>query len=235
MATLLTDSRQSPLSGTTTWTRPVAARAAAGQSMSTRRISNVVFALAVALWLAALGSAQPQAQQSQPPSGAARGPSGIGRAPSKAELEAWDISIGPDGAELPAGSGTATQGALVFTQRACSTCHGPTGKEGPAPNLIGGEPVNATSYFPIVHWPFAPMIWDWINRAMPYDRPGRLTADESYALTAFLLYRNGIIQEDDVMDAKSLAKVQMPHRSAYKVPASWTPGTPRGLQNKIAK
>jgi hypothetical protein len=215
----------------------VVAQAAAGQSMSTRRVSNVVFALAVALSLAAIGSVQAQAQgqPSQPPSGAAHGPRGIGRAPSRAELDAWDISIGPDGGELPAGSGTATQGALVFTQRACSTCHGPTGKEGPAPNLIGGEPVIATSYFPIVHWPFAPMIWDWINRAMPYDRPGRLTADESYALTAFLLYRNGIIEEDDVMDAKSLPRVAMPHRSAYKAPDPWTPGTPRGLQNKIAK
>ena len=70
---------------------------------------------------------------------------------------------------------------------------------------------------------------------MPYDRPGRLAPDEAYALTAFLLFRNGIIQEDDVMDAKSLPKVQMPHRSEYKVPAPWTPGTPRGMQNKVSK
>ena len=207
--------------------------AGAGQSMSTRQAISL-FALVVALWFGAVASAEQQ--QSQAPSGAAaRGPSGVGRPISKAELDAWDISIGPDGAELPPGSGNATQGALVFTQRACSTCHGPTGKEGPAPNLIGGEPVIATSYFPIVHWPFAPMIWDWISRAMPYDRPGRLTADESYALTAFLLFKNGIIQEDDVMDAKSLSKVQMPHRSLYTVPPSWTPGTPRGLQNKVPK
>jgi cytochrome c len=140
-----------------------------------------------------------------------------------------DISIGPDGAELPAGSGTATQGALVFTQRACSTCHGPTGVEGPANELVGGKPSPSSSYFPINHWPYATMIWDFIHRAMPYDRPGRLTADEAYALTAFLLFRNGIIQEDDVMDAKSLPKVQMPHRAAYKPPAEpWKPGT-KGL------
>ena len=73
------------------------------------------------------------------------------------------------------------------------------------------------------------MIWDFIHRAMPYDRPGRLTADEAYALTAFLLFRNGIIQEDDVMDAKSLPKVQMPHRNKYKPPVEpWKPGT-KGL------
>ena len=232
MATLPTDSLQLPLSVTGTRSRT----AAVGKSMSTRRVRSVL-ALAVALWFGAVASAQRQGQQQQAPSpsGGGRGPNGVGRAPSRAELEAWDISIGPDGAELPRGSGNATQGALVFTQRACSTCHGPTGKEGPAPNLIGGEPVIATSYFPIVHWPFAPMIWDWINRAMPYDRPGRLTADESYALTAFLLFKNGIIQEDDVMDAKSLPKVQMPHRSAYKVPEPWTPGTTRGFHNKVKR
>jgi cytochrome c len=78
------------------------------------------------------------------------------------------------------------------------------------------------------------MIWDFVNRAMPYDRPGRLTADEVYALTAFLLFRNGIIQEEDVMDAKSLPTVQMPHRSKYKAPRPpWTPGTPRGFQNLV--
>lgn len=87
----------------------------------------------------------------------------------------------------------------------------------------------STNYFPIAYWPFAPPIWDYIHRAMPYDRPGHLTADEVYALVAFLLYRNGIIQEGDVMDAKSLPTVQMPHRAEYKGPAPWTPATPRGF------
>ena len=195
----------------------------------------VISALALALTLSLGMVASAQRRGGGPeaaPAGAARGPSGVGRPVNKAD-EAWDISIHPDGTELPAGSGNATQGALVFTQRACSTCHGPTGKEGPGPNLIGGVPGIGTSYYPIVSWPFAPMIWDWINRAMPYDKPGRLTANEAYALTAFLLFRNGIIQEDDVMDAKSLPKVQMPHRSEYKVPADWKPGAPRGFQNKV--
>ena len=91
------------------------------------------------------------AQQPPPQS-----PSGLGRALGKAELQAWDISVGPDGAELPPGSGNATQGALVFTQRGCSSCHGPTGKEGPALVLVGGEATLATNYFPIKYWPFAP-------------------------------------------------------------------------------
>jgi len=188
-----------------------------------------VVVLAALLWCGgADGAAQqaPQAQQSQSPS-----PSGLGRAPTRAELQAWDISIGPDGAELPPGTGNATQGALVFTQRGCSGCHGPTGKEGPAPILVERKLVPADNYYPIQYFPYAPMIWDYIHRAMPYDRPGRLTSDEAYALTAFLLYRNGIIQEDDVMDAKSLPKVQMPHRAEYREPAPWKPGTPRGFNN----
>ena len=78
-------------------------------------------------------------------------------------------------------------------------------------------------------WPFAPTIWGYIHRAMPYDRPGHLTVDEVYGLTAFLLHRNGIIEEDDVMDADTLPAVQMPHRADYTVPEPWTPGTPRGF------
>ncbi len=200
MARLPMDSRRSPLSLTCTVS-------------------------AVALVVAVLFGAVARAQQPPPQS-----PSGLGRALGKAELQAWDISVGPDGAELPTGSGSATQGALVFTQRGCSNCHGPTGKEGPALVLVGGEATLATNYFPIKYWPFAPPIWDFIHRAMPYDRPGRLTSDEVYALVAFLLFRNGIIQEDDVMDAKSLPRVQMPYRAEYKVPPLWTPATSRGFK-----
>ena len=177
-----------------------------------------------AVVFSAAGAAQ------QPPS-----PSRVGRPPTQAELRAWDIAIGPDGAELPPGSGTAAQGALYFTQRGCSDCHGPTGKEGPAMVLVGGEVTTAINTFPIVHWPFAPAIFDYIRRAMPYNRPGRLTSDEVYSLVAFLLYRNAVIQEDDVMDAKSLPKVQMPHRSAYKTPPTWTPATVRGFTKGTSK
>jgi cytochrome c len=184
-------------------------------------IRAATFAVAVSLGTAVL------AQQQQPPQST---PSGLGRPVTRAELQAWDISVGPDGAELPPGSGNVSQGTLVFTQRGCSDCHGPTGKEGPAPVLVGGKVTTATNTYPIVFWPFAPTIWDYIHRAMPYNRPGRLTADETYALMAFLLFRNGIIQEDDVMDAKSLPRVQMPHRAEYKVPEPWTPGTPRAFK-----
>jgi hypothetical protein len=194
-----------------------------------RAISLVSLGLVLPLCIAL--SAQRGAGQQTNNGG--RGPSGIGRPATANEIKEWDISIHPDGRELPAGSGNATQGALVFTQRCCSGCHGPTGKEGPGPNLIGGKPTIQTSYYPIIYWPYAPMVWDWINRAMPYDRPGRLTPNEAYALTAFLLFRNNLVQEEDVMDAKSLPKVQMPHRSGYQIPPEWTANTPRGFQNKV--
>lgn len=155
---------------------------------------------------------------------------GVGRPPSAAEIRALDISIGPEGKELPPGSGTPQQGATVFVQRRCVNCHGPTGKEGPAPQLVVEKDYKyaGSTYYPPSLWPFAPSVWDFINRAMPYDRPGYLSVDEVYAVTAYLLYRNGIIQEGDVMDAKSLPKVQMPNRNGYDPPPpDWKPGLPR--------
>ena len=154
--------------------------------------------------------------------------SGLGRPPTAAELR--DVLVGPDGADLPDGRGTAVEGALVFARRGCTTCHGPTGTEGPSVALVGGQVTSFTNYWPISHWPFAPSIWDYIRRVMPYDRPGILTVDEAYAVTAFLLYRNGIIGEDDVMDAESLPLVEMPHRDDYEVPEPWTPDTRRGFE-----
>lgn len=155
-------------------------------------------------------------------------PSGLGRAPTAAE--AADRIIGPDGADLPPGSGDAAQGELVFGRRGCSTCHGPTGAEGPSIPLVGGDVTTRTNYWPIRHWPFAPSIWDYIHRVMPYDRPGVLTNDETYAVTAYLLYRNGIIGEHDVMDARSLPRVRMPRRGDYAAPGEWTPDTRRGFE-----
>jgi cytochrome c len=144
-------------------------------------------------------------------------------------LRAWDLSIGPDGAELPAGSGTVAQGEVVFTQRGCAGCHGPTATEGPGPVLVGAKPTMSTNYFPIEYWPFAPSIWDYINRAMPYDKPGILTANEVYAVLAFLLNRNGIFHNGDVLDASALRQIRMPHRDDYKGPIPWTPNTRRGF------
>ena len=152
-------------------------------------------------------------------------PSGLGHPIEKDELEAWDISIAPDGDGLPPGSGSATQGALLWSPRGCADCHGPNGQEGPAPILVEGTAARSR----IKRFPFAPPIWDFIRRAMPYDRPGRLSNDEVYALTAFLLFRNGIIQDTDIMDAKSLSSVRMPYRADYSPPPPWKPGSRRAF------
>jgi S-disulfanyl-L-cysteine oxidoreductase SoxD len=157
---------------------------------------------------------------------------GVGRTPSAEEIRAWDISIGPTGAELPPGRGTAKEGAQLYAQKGCAGCHGKTGTEGAAPNLVGkADPKTDTwergRILPI-RAPFATTVWDFINRGMPLGREGTLTADEVYALTAFLLYKNDVIKsEDEVMDAQSLPKVKMPIGSAYASLPEWKPRTRR--------
>lgn len=151
---------------------------------------------------------------------------GLGRTPSEKEILAWDIAVGPEGKELPAGSGIAKEGEALYARK-CAACHGPTGTEGKAPRLMGSQGRNVGSY-----WPFATSIWDYINRAMPIYQEGSLNADEVYALTAFLLFKNGIIQESDAMDAESLPKIQMPNRNGYQPPpvSEWKPGMPRPFE-----
>jgi S-disulfanyl-L-cysteine oxidoreductase SoxD len=152
----------------------------------------------------------------------------IGRIATPEEIRAWDISIGPDGKGLPPGSGTAKEGATLYAQK-CAACHGATGVEAPAGPRLVGDRATLTTLNPQrtvgSYWPFATQIWDFINRAMPpnfNNRPvppnQKLKVDEVYALTAFLLYKNGIIKEGDVIDAASLPKVQMPNRNGFVPP-----------------
>jgi len=141
----------------------------------------------------------------------------VGRPPTEAELRAWDNIVGSDGKELPPGSGTAKDGAKVYLAK-CSFCHGPNGTEGPAPQLVGGVDSLSTRN-PVIsagsYWPFATTVWDYINRSMPRDAEGSLSPDQVYAVTAFLLFKSNIIKENDVLDAKTLLKVQMPNRFGF--------------------
>jgi len=144
--------------------------------------------------------------------------SNVGRTPTKQEIQDWDLSIGVDGAELPSGHGTAKEGALLYRNQ-CASCHGQNlegSQLGKA--LVGGEGT-LTSAYPVEtvgsYWSFATSLWDYINRAMPIYREGTLTANEVYALTAYVLYRNNIVQESDVINAQSLPKVQMPNRDGF--------------------
>ena len=157
-------------------------------------------------------------------------PYNLGTPLSQEEIRGFDFMVGPEGKELPPGRGTAKEGAEIFAKR-CALCHGRNGEGGSAQRLVLGSPgiphrspfkdteKSATSYYP-----YPTIAWDYINRAMPANKPGSLTPDEVYAVVAFLFYRNGIIQESDVLDAQSLPKIEMPNRNGF-VPAVpvWPP------------
>jgi hypothetical protein len=169
---------------------------------------------------------------------------GLGKTPTTDEIRAWDIAISPDGKELPQGSGSAKEGAPIYAQK-CAACHGANGYEGRAPQLIKMDastpaPANLPACLsPCIrganvmglHSPYATTIWDYINRGMPFGKEGSLKPDEVYALTAFLLYKNGVIPEDQVLDAQSLPQIKMPNRDGYVLP-EWKHGMPRPFPNK---
>ena len=142
---------------------------------------------------------------------------GVGRSLKPEELKAIDIDVTPDGKGLLPGSGTAAAGKEVYTRR-CETCHGPTGKEGPQDVLAGGQGSLATSK-PLKtvgsYWPYATTLWDYINRAMPFDHPSTMTPDQVYAATAYVLFLNGIVGEHDVIDQATLPQVKMPNRNGF--------------------
>jgi S-disulfanyl-L-cysteine oxidoreductase SoxD len=144
---------------------------------------------------------------------------GYGRIATPEEIAGWNIDVrGDDGAGLPPGSGSARKGAEVFAGQ-CALCHGTFGEgEGRLPKLVGGmgtlkldrPELTVGSY-----WPFAPTLWDYINRAMPMQAPHTLSADDVYALTAYILSLNDIVPGEFVADRDSLPKVKMPNRDSF--------------------
>jgi len=151
--------------------------------------------------------------------GAAGGsPTGIGRTPSADEIAAWDIAVGPVGSELPAGRGTGAEGARIYASR-CASCHGATGREGPDPPLAGGSGSLATEN-PLLtigsFWPYATTVYDYVRRAMPFNAPGSLHDDEVYAVTAYLLQLNGVVDGTQVIDARTLPGIRMPNRDGFR-------------------
>src|SRR5262245_35457231 len=156
---------------------------------------------------------------------------GVGRTPTAEELRRMDISINAEGDELPPGRGTAKEGAVVFEQKACVACHGPAGLGGMAPELQSKKgqdvPIWERERILPLRSPFATTVWDFIRRGMPLGAEGTLTADEVYALTAYLLFLNKVIPEDEVLDKQSLPKVKMPIGDDYARLPDWKPRTPR--------
>ena len=142
---------------------------------------------------------------------------GVGQPPTAEQIRNLGASIAPDGGGLPEGSGTVAAGREIFKAR-CSSCHGEKGEGGIAAPLVGGQGTLATAK-PLKtvgsYWPYATTVWDYVNRAMPFNQPGLLKPPEVYAVVAYILNLNGIIGSNQVMDAKSLPKVKMPNRDGF--------------------
>jgi cytochrome c len=149
---------------------------------------------------------------------------GFGRPAEAAQIAAWDIDVRPDGQGLPPGQGSVSEGEAVYLRR-CAQCHGPTGAEVPSLRLVGTQPWEDFPANRAVgnYWPYATTLYDYVVRAMPQDAPGSLTADETYAVIAYVLHRNEIVPADAVMDATTLPAVQMPARDRF-VPDDRTGG-----------
>lgn len=174
----------------------------------------VLMALPVTVW----------AQQTGYPGGAAYP---FGSPASEADIQAWDKDVRPDGKGLPAGSGTYKAGEQIYGEQ-CASCHGlklegirdPNLPQGGAPALIGGRGTLNTTHFKQSvesYWPYASTLFDYITRAMPYTAPGSLKPDEVYSLVAYILAEGNIIKKTEVMDAKSLPKVQMPNKDGFYI------------------
>jgi mono/diheme cytochrome c family protein len=153
----------------------------------------------------------------------------LGTTPSEQEIKAQDTAVPPSGKQLPPGSGTVKQGAAVYAQK-CQSCHGLNGAgtrlhRGLIP-LGNAKPVKIEGSLV----PYATTVWDFINRAMPSTKPGSLTPDEVYATTAFVLFLNNVIEENEILDAATLPKVRMPNQDNFlAVEIDWKPGQRRPL------
>jgi S-disulfanyl-L-cysteine oxidoreductase SoxD len=150
---------------------------------------------------------------------------GLGRAATSAEIAARDVDVGPDGVGLPAGSGTVAQGEVIYAAQ-CASCHGVHGEGKPPiyPRLVGRDSAAEGFRFgsdPRLvrtignYWPYATTVFDYVRRAMPLMKPGSLTNDEVYAITAYLLAANRVIPMSSTLDATSLAAVRMPYVTRF--------------------
>jgi mono/diheme cytochrome c family protein len=146
----------------------------------------------------------------------------LGRPATAAEIGAWDTDVRPDGRGLPPGRGTAREGARVYMER-CASCHGVSGEGGTFDRLVDAT---RRSDFPFGrdhtvtktignYWPYATTVYDFVQRSMPQNAPGTLTPDETYAVTAYLLHLNGIIDGEAEMNARTLPAVVMPARDRF--------------------
>src|ERR1700720_1370370 len=170
--------------------------------MRTRELSIAAFAV-----LALVGTTRAEAQ----------GAYGIGRLATPAEIAGWNIDVDRNGDNLPPGSGSVAHGREVFEQQ-CAACHGAKGEGGVGDRLVGGQGSLTTSK-PIQtvgsYWPYAPTLFDYIRRAMPQSAPESLGNDDVYAVSAYILYLNGLIPAETTLDAGALSAIKMPNRNMF--------------------
>lgn len=171
-------------------------------SMLRRLVTAAGFAFAVSTALAADGGTKSPR---------------LGRPMMPDEIAKWDKTIFSDGRGLPAGHGTAKEGHVIYEQK-CASCHGARGEGATAEEVVSepkppsaGNPSKAIGSY----WPYATTIFDFVRRSMPPSVPGSLSADETYAVTAYLLSANAIIAETDEMNAETLPRVKMPNRDGF--------------------
>jgi cytochrome c len=148
-------------------------------------------------------------------------PLGLGTPATPGQVAAWDIDVRPDGVGLPAGRGSVAAGAVLYAAQ-CAACHGARGADGaiaPALRLAGGQgslgsarPVQTVGSY----WPYATTLFDYIRRAMPFNAPQSLSAEELYAVTGFVLHLNGLLPAEAVLDAAGLAAMRMPNRDGFR-------------------
>lgn len=174
--------------------------------MSTLERGGLLLAIAALLGLAAVAGAA-----------TAGGTPRLGEPVSADIVAKWDTTIFPDGRGLPSGKGSAKAGRAIYDE-ACSSCHGPEGRGETAEELSGRDPPltdpdaaqTVGSY-----WPYATTLFDYIRRAMPMDKPGSLSDDDVYAVSAYLLMLNGIVGEDVELNATTLPAIRMPNRDGF--------------------
>jgi len=180
-------------------------------------------AVAVMIALAGMLAPAPGRADNSEPQAATPGRFGIGTVATAADISARNIDIMPDGEGLPRGSGSVARGRAVYEQ-ACIQCHGAGGQGGSVAALAGGESVDpavmaanrSISHTVGNYWPFATTLFDYTRRAMPQDQPGSLADDEVYAVTAYMLYLNGLVDADAKLDAASLPQVRMPAQGFFR-------------------
>lgn len=143
---------------------------------------------------------------------------GIGKTATAGEIAGWDIDIRPDGKGLPEGSGSVEDGEMMYEQK-CASCHGSFGEGvGRNPILAGGDgtlthdrPEKTVGSY----WPYASTLWDYIHRAMPFPQPQSLSDEEVYAITAYVLYLNDLVDYEFVLTADNLASIEMPNQDGF--------------------